>query len=186
MHCKPTRKLLLQSLEQPLDAETQRAVEVHVEECAACRQFVEAMHLWPTQAAGMQRIASAPDLTGMAERVLANVRPLPPPWVYRQQQQSKQMPHLVAFVVGVLGVVLTFLMLCLTFVVAIAGDARPDTGRQRQLLVPEVWGDVRNWMDSVPNDHAHAIVTLILACVFALLIVMWFRTLADHVGRDRQ
>jgi len=182
MRCKPTRKLLLQSLEQPLDAETQRSVAAHVEECAACRQFVEAMHLWPTQA-GMQRAANGPDLT---ERVLANVRPLPPPWVYRQQQQSKQMPHLVAFVVGVLGVVLTFLMLCLTLVVAVTGEARPDTGRQRQLLVPEVWSDVRNWVDSVPNDHAHALVTVILACAFALLIVMWFRTLADYVGRDRQ
>ncbi|MDQ6603718.1 MAG: zf-HC2 domain-containing protein [Chloroflexota bacterium] len=183
MHCKPTRKLLLQSLEQPLDAETRHAVQAHVEECAACRQFVEAMDMWPAHASGMQRIQSAPDLT---ERVLSHVRPLPPPWVYRQQQQSKQMPHVVAFAVGALGVVLTFLMLCLTFVVAIAGDTRPDVGRQRQLMVPEVWHDVRGWMDSVPNDHAHAIVTLIVACAFVVLVVTWFRTLADHVGRDRQ
>ncbi len=183
MHCKPTRKLLLQSLEHPLDAETERAVQAHVGECAACRQFVEAMQMWPTQASGRQRAQSAPDLT---ERVLANVRPLPPPWVYRQQQQSKQVPHLVAFVVGTLGVVLTFLMLCLTFVVAIAGETRPDSGRQRQLLVPEVWGDVQNWMNSVPNDHAHAIVTLIVAGAFLLLVVTWFRTLAVQVGRDRQ
>lgn len=180
MHCKHTRKLLLQSLEHPLDGETARLVQAHVAECAECRRFADAMHMWPAYAASQQRRRNAPDLT---ERVLAHVRPLPPPWVYRQEQQNKQVPQLIAFVVGALGVFLTFLMLCLTFIVAIAGDVRPGAGR---LLVPEVWRDVEAWMNSIPNDHAHALVTIIAACAFAALVLMWFRTLSAHVGRDRQ
>ena len=183
MHCKPTRKLLLQSLEYPLDAESEQAVRAHVAECAECRQFVDAMHMWPAHAATQQRRRNAPDLT---ERVLANVRPLPPPWVYQHEQQNKQVPHLVAFVVGALGVSLTFLMLCLTLVVAVAGDARPGVGGQRRLFVPEVWRDVQGWMNSIPNDHAHALVTIVVACAFTVLVLTWFRTLSAHVGRDRQ
>ena len=139
--------------------------------------------MWPTSAASQQRRRNAPDLT---ERVLAHVRPLPPPWVYRHEQQSKQVPHLVAFVVGALGVSLAFLMLCLTFVVAIAGDSRPQSGRQQQLMVPEVWHDVQVWMNSVPNDHAHTAVTVAVALLFTALIVAWFSTLSAQVGRDRQ
>lgn len=181
MHCKPTRKLLLASLEHPLATNTERAVQAHVAECAECRRFAEAMHMWPAHAATQQRRRGAPDLT---ERVLANVRPLPPPWVYRQEQQSKQVPQLVAFVVGALGVSLAFLMLCLTLVVTIAGNAQPGAGRQ--LMVPEVWHDVQVWMNGVPNDHAHAIVTVLAALVFITIAVAWFRTLSVHVGRDRQ
>ncbi|GEM_PF-7027625 len=183
MHCKHTRKLLLHAHDHLLDPESQRAVETHVAECTECRRFAEAMHAWPIHAAAQQRRRTAPDLT---ERVLANVRPLPPPWVYRHEQQSKQVPHLVAFVVGALGVSLAFLMLCLTFVVAIAGNSRPDSGRQRQLMVPEVWHDVQVWMNSIPYDHTHAGLTLVGALMFITLVVMWFRTLSVHVGRDRQ
>jgi hypothetical protein len=139
--------------------------------------------MWPAHAAAQQRRRNAPDLT---ERVLAHVRPLPPPWVYQHEQQNKQVPHLVAFVVGALGVSLTFLMLCLTLVVAVAGDARPGAGGQRRLFVPEVWGDVQGWMNSLPNDHAHALVTVVVACAFTALVATWFRTLSAHVGRDRQ
>ncbi|MCA1723054.1 MAG: zf-HC2 domain-containing protein [Thermomicrobia bacterium] len=182
MHCKPTRKLLFASLEHPLDTESERVVQAHIAECTECRRFAEAMHMWPAHAAAQQRRRGAPDLT---ERVLAHVRPLPPPWVYRQEQQSKQVPHLIAFVVGALGVSLTFLMLCLTFVVAVAGSWQPTPGRQR-LFVPEVWKDVQVWMNGVPNDHAHAIVTALAALVFITMVVAWFRTLSAHVGRDRQ
>lgn len=183
MHCKQTRSLLLQSLEHPLDAGIERAVQVHVAECTECRRFAEAMHMWPAHAAAQQRRRGAPDLT---ERVLANVRPLPPPWVYRHEQQQKQMPHLVAFVVGALGVSLAFLMLCLTLVVALTGQSQPASGRQRQLMVPEVWHDVQVWMNSVPTDHAHALVTVVVALAFMVLVVSWVRTLSMHVGRDRQ
>ena len=168
MHCKQTRSLLLQSLESPLDAASEQAVQAHVAECSECSRFAEAMHMWPLHAAGQQRRRNAPDLT---ERVLANVRPLPPPWVYRQEQQNKQVPQLVAFVVGALGVSLAFLMLCLTFVVAIAGDTRPESGRQRRLLVPEVWHDVQGWMNSIPNDHAHALVTVVATLAFTALVI---------------
>ncbi len=178
MHCKPTRSLLLQSLEYPLDDETQRRVTVHVTECTECRRFAEAMHMWPVHAAAQQRRRSASDLT---ERVLANVRPLPPPWVYRHEQQNKQMPQFIAFVVGALGVSLAFLM----FVVAIAGKPSSGSGQQQQLMVPEVWHDVTIWMNGVPNDHAHAVVTLVAALAFIALVVAWFRTLAAHVGRNR-
>jgi len=181
MRCKRIRRLLLQAHDQPLDAETQRAVEAHVAECAGCRRFADAMRMWPVHASHRRR--GTPDLT---ERVLANVRPLPPPWVYHHEQQSKQVPHLVAFVVGALGVSLAFLMLCLTFVVAIAGDPRPVSGHGRQLMVPEVWHDVQVWMNTVPGDRAHAFVAVAVACAFIALVVMWFRTLSMHVGRDRQ
>ncbi len=182
MHCKQARKLLLQSVDHPVAPGDLDRVHTHIAECAECRRFAEAMHVWPASGAG--RLGSAaPDLT---ERVLANVRPLPPPWVFRQERQKKQTPHLVAFAVGAIGVVLTFLMLCLTFVVAISGNTAPSTGRQRQLMVPEVWHDVRAWMNSIPNDGAHTAVTIALAVLFGVLVVSWFRTLALHVGHDRQ
>jgi hypothetical protein len=179
MHCKQARKLLIQSVDTAQPPGDRDAVHMHIAECAECRRFAEAMHLWPAPGAGRPGV-TGPDLT---ERVLANVRPLPPPWVYRQEQQSKQMPHLVAFAVGALGVVL---MLCLTFVVAVSGNTAPQSGRQRQLLVPEVWNDVRAWMNSIPGDAAHTVVTLVLAIVFGVLVVTWFRTFALRVGRDRQ
>ena len=182
MHCKLARKLLIQSIDQTITADDRDALHDHVGECAECRRFAEAMHVWPAPGVGRPGYA-APDLT---ERVLANVRPLPPPWVYRQEQQSKQIPHLVAFAVGALGVVLTFLMLCLTFVVAISGNTAPQSGRQRQLLVPEVWHDVETWMNSIPGDTAHTVVTLALVIAFGVLVISWFRTFALRVGRDRQ
>ena len=182
MHCKRARSLLLQSVDATIAADDLAAVRGHLDGCPGCRRFAEAMHVWPVHGAEKPG-ASAPDLT---ERVMANVRPLPPPWVYRQEQQSKQIPPLVAFAVGALGVVLTFLMLCLTFVVAVSGNTSPQSGRQRQLLVPEVWRDIRVWMSSIPGDRAHTVVTLALAVAFVVLVVSWFRTLALHVGRDRQ
>lgn len=182
MHCKQARKLLLHSVDHPMATDDRTTVHDHLSDCAECRRFAEAMHVWPVQGGEMTGAPSA-DLT---ERVLANVRPLPPPWVYRQEQQSKQMPHLVVFAVGALGVVLTFLMLCLTFVVAVSGNTAPQSGRQRQLLVPEVWNDVRIWMNSIPGDLAHTVVTFVFGVAFVLFVVSWFRTFALRVGRDRQ
>ncbi|MHB8644992.1 MAG: zf-HC2 domain-containing protein [Thermomicrobiales bacterium] len=182
MHCKQARSLLLRSVDHGVPADELHAVHHHIAECAECRRFAEGMHVWPSQPARSVG-AGAPDLT---ERVLANVRPLPPPWVYRQQQQSRQVPHLVAFVVGALGVSLAFLMLCLTFVVAVSGNTAPQSGRQQQLLVPEVWRDVRVWMNSIPGDTAHTVVTLALSMIFVVLAVSWVRTLAVRVGHDRQ
>jgi hypothetical protein len=182
MHCKQARNLLIRSMDHAIAPEDWDTVHAHIAECAECRRFAEAMHLWPTRP-GAKGSGPAPDLT---ERVLANVRPLPPPWVYRQEQQSKQVPHLVAFAVGALGVVLAFLMLCLTFIVAVSGNTSSQSGRQSQLLVPEVWHDVQVWLNSIPNDTAHTVVTAALAIVFTVLVVSWFRTLALRVGRDRQ
>jgi predicted anti-sigma-YlaC factor YlaD len=183
MHCKQARKLLIRSIDHWLPPEESEMVAAHVSECAECRRFVDAMHLWQPPSAVQERPRTMPDLT---ERVLANVRPLPPPWVFRQEHQSKQVPHLVAVAVGALGVSLGFLMLCLTLVVALAGDTRPATGHARQLLVPEVWHDLQSWMNSIPRDTAHTIVTLAASGIFLVLIVAWFRTLAVRVGRDRQ
>lgn len=182
MHCKQVRNLLIRSVDDTIAPADRDAVHAHLAECAECRRFAAAMHLWPAHHAAKGG-DPAPDLT---ERVLATVRPLPPPWVYRQEQQSKQVPHLVAFAVGALGVVLAFLMLSLTLIVTIAGNTSPQSGRQSQLLVPEVWHDVRVWMNSIPNDTAHTVVTAALAIVFTVLVVSWFRTLALRVGRDRQ
>ncbi len=181
MRCKQARKLFIESLDHPLGAEDQQIVHAHITECAECRRFAEAMHLWPAPSVGQARAQQSPDLT---ERVLANVRPLPPPWVYRQEQQRRHVPQLVAFTVGALGVTLTFLMLCLTLVVVASGQA-PDSGRKHSLLVPEVWGDVQSWMNTIPNDTAHTAVTLAAFALFVALVVAWFRTLAVRVGRDR-
>lgn len=182
MHCRQARSLLIRSVDDAIAPADRDALHAHLAECAECRRFMTAMHLWPAQPVTLGS-DPAPDLT---ERVLANVRPLPPPWVYRQEQQSKQIPHLVAFAVGALGVVLAFLMLSLTLIVTITGNTTPQSGRQAQLLVPEVWHDVRVWMLSIPNDAAHTVVTAALAVVFIVLVVSWFRTLALRVGRDRQ
>ena len=95
------------------------------------------------------------------------------------------MPHLIAFTVGALGVALAFLMLCLTLVVGLTGHAPTVTGRKHQLFVPEVWSDVQAWFNTLPNDFAHAAITLVLAGAFVFLVVAWFRTLAVRIGRDR-
>ncbi len=183
MHCKQARKLLIHTMDCALPADETEAVRSHLSECAECRRFAEAMHTWQANPATHHRGRSGPDLT---ERVLANVRPLPPPWVFRQEHQSKNVPQMVAFLVGALGVTLAFLMLCLTFIVAVVGDTRTDGGTQRQLLVPEVWHDVQVWMNSIPHDGAHTAVTFVLSIAFLVLTISWFRTLSARVGRDRQ
>lgn len=182
MHCKQARKLLLQSVDRPMAVDDRATVRHHLDDCPECRRFAGAMHVWPVRG-GEIPDAHSTDLT---ERVLANVRPLPPPWVYRQEQQSKQIPHLVAFAVGALGVVLTFLMLCLTFIVTLSGNTASQSGRQHQLLVPEVWADVQVWMNSIPGDMPHTVVTVVFGVAFIVFVVSWFRTLALRVGRDRQ
>src|SRR5690349_17322311 len=102
MHCKQARDLLVSSLDHTLPPGERDAVRAHLAECAACRRFAEAMRHW-SGPAHFARTQPAPDLT---ERVLAHVRPLPPPWVFKQARQHRQVPHLIAFTVGALGVAL--------------------------------------------------------------------------------
>lgn len=182
MHCKQARKLLIASLDRPQDAADQQAVHAHVHECQECQRFAEGMHVWPTSLDEHRRLQESPDLT---ERVLANVRPLPPPWVFREEQKSKHLPHYVAFLVGALGVALTFIMLCLTLVLAASGQTT-GAGQHGRLIVPEVWHDVQLWLNSIPQDHARTLVTFVATVAFVVLVVAWFRTLAPRVGRDRQ
>lgn len=179
MRCTQVRDLLVHANDAPLDAENETLLAAHLTSCPACQRVAAGMRGWQPQHA-------APETPDLTERVLATVRPLPPPWVYHEQQQSKQVPQFVAFIVGALGVTLAFLMLAFTLVATLTGRVSPQTGGGRALLVPEVWHDVRLWFDAVPNDPARAAVVFACAAVFVLIAGRWFHTLSMRVGRDRR
>src|SRR4051794_5844070 len=150
MRCTQARDLLVQAIDRPLPPDDHALLAAHLESCPECRRLAAGLRLGHAHQSAAFIAHNAPDLT---ERVLANVRPLPPPWVYEERQQSRQVPHFVAFAVGALGVVLAFLMLCLTLVIALAGNTGPSGGTRR-LFVPEAWHDVRVWFDTVPHNPA--------------------------------
>src|SRR5262249_16758231 len=156
---------LVQAIDRPLGPDDKERLTGHLETCAECRRFAAGLRVGHAQHTTSLIAQDAPDLT---ERVLANVRPLPPPCVYHHQQQGRQAPHFVVFAVGVLGVVLAFLMLCLTLIITLTGK-EPQTGSSRRLYVPEAWHDVRLWFDSVPHNPAHAAVTVACAALFIFL-----------------
>lgn len=182
MRCTQARELLVQAIDRPLTPDDHARLAAHLETCPECRRFAAGLRLGHAQHAASFLTHEAPDLT---ERVLANVRPLPPPWVYEERQQSRQVPHFVAFAVGAIGVMLAFLMLCLTLVVTLAGQGTPGRG-SRRLFVPEAWHDVRDWFDTLPHNPAHAAVTIACAALFLFLIFSWFRMLAGRIGQDRR
>jgi predicted anti-sigma-YlaC factor YlaD len=182
MRCPRARDLLVHAIDRPLAPEDHALLTAHLESCPECRRFAAGLRLGHAHHAVPFAAHDAPDLT---ERVLANVRPLPPPWVYEERQQSRQVPHFVAFAVGALGVVLAFLMLCLTLIVTLTGRDTPTRG-DRRLFVPEAWHDVRLWFDSVPHNPLHAAVTLVGAALFLFLAASWFRMLAGRVGQDHR
>jgi hypothetical protein len=181
MRCRQARELLVQAIDRPLAPDDNARLTAHLETCAECRRFAAGMRIGHAHQATAPTMDDAPDLT---ERVLANVRPLPPPWVY-QEQQGRQVPHFVVFAVGVLGVVLTFLMLCLTLIITLTGQGTQSSGNRR-LYVPEAWHDVRVWFDSLPHNPAHAAVTVACAALFIFLVIAWFRMLAVRIGQDRR
>ncbi len=182
MRCTQARELLVHAIDRPLMPEDHALLAAHLESCPECRRFAAGLRLGHAHHSASFIAQDAPDLT---ERVLANVRPLPPPWVYHERQQSRQVPHFVVFVVGVLGVLLAFLMLCLTLVVALTGQGAPARGTRR-LFVPEAWHDVRLWFDTLPHNPAHAAVTFACAALFVALLLSWFRMLAVRIGQDRR
>lgn len=176
MQCKAVRDALLHAHDQPPTDDERAAVSAHLATCVGCRRFAEAMHVWGTA----PRVAGvSPDLT---ERVLASVRPLPPPWVYHQARQEKQMPQLVAFTVGVLGVTMTFVALALALIVGVeSGGAVTDRHATMTAIVGIA---LHQWMDSLPDNTIHAAITVVGLGLFAALLIAWFRTLASHTGRD--
>ena len=182
MHCRQARNLLVHAIDRSLPVEDHAQLVSHMESCAECRRFAAGMRFGHANQASAFLSHNAPDLT---ERVLATVRPLPPPWVFEEQQQHHQVPHFVAFAVGALGVVLAFLMLCLTLVITLTGNTGPSRGTRR-LFVPEAWHDVRLWIDSMPHNPVHAAVTLACMALFVCLILTWFRMLAVRIGKDRR
>jgi hypothetical protein len=181
MRCTQARDLLVHAIDRPLSRDDQALVTEHLESCLECRRFAAGLRYGHAQQITSLIAHDAPDLT---ERVLANVRPLPPPWVYEERQQSRQVPHFVAFAVGAVGVVLALLMLGLTLVVTLVGNGTRTRG-SRHLFVPEAWHDVRVWFTSIPHDPARAAVTLACAALFIVLVLSWFRMLAGRIGQDR-
>lgn len=179
MHCKQARDLLIESMDHTPGADEVAALRAHVDECPECQRFADATRHWKSRSAG--RLQPTPDVT---ERVLATIRPLPPPWVYEHHRRTRYAPHLAAFVVGALGVGLTFLMICVALVVGLAGEYHPEAGQHR-LLIPEVWHDAASWMNTIPGDPAHTAVTVVGAIAFIALVSSWFRTLSVRVGRGR-
>lgn len=182
MRCTQARDLLVHANDAPLDGAEESLLAAHLESCPACQRIAAGTRGWQPHHAAHLTAHDAPDLT---ERVLATVRPLPPPWVYHEEQHNRQAPHLVAFVVGALGVTLAFLMLAFTLVVTLTGRVPPQAGGGRALLVPEVWHDVRDWFDAVPHDPARAAVAFACAALFVFVAGRWFRVLSIRVGRDR-
>jgi hypothetical protein len=182
MRCTQARDLLVHAVDRPLPPGDDALLATHLESCPECRRFAGGLRLGHAHHSVAFNAHNTPDLT---ERVLANVRPLPPPWVYEERQQSRQVPHFVAFAVGALGVVLAFLMLCLTLVVTLTDQGTPARGTRR-LFVPEAWHDVRVWFDTVPHNPAHAALTLACAALFIALALSWFRMLAGRIGQDHR
>ena len=107
MRCTQARDLLVHAIDRPLAPDDNAPLTAHLETCAECRRFAAGLRVGYAHHSTSLIAQDTPDLT---ERVLANVRPLPPPWVSEEQHQSRQVPHFVAFAVGVLGVVLAFLI----------------------------------------------------------------------------
>lgn len=177
MRCAQARELLVHANDVPLDAGEEPLLAAHLASCPACQRFAAGMRGWQPQHA-------APETPDLTERVLASVRPLPPPWVYHEQQRTPA-SQFVAFIVGALGVTLAFLMLAFTLVATLTGRIAPPPGSGRALLVPEVWHDVRVWFDTVPNDPARAAVVFVAVALFVVIAGRWFHALAMRVGRDR-
>src|SRR4051812_5551048 len=182
MHCRQARNLLVHAIDRPLPAEDHAQLASHMESCAECRRFAAGMRFGHANQASAFLSHNAPDLT---ERVLATVRPLPPPWVFEEQQQHHQVPHFVAFAVGALGVVLAFLMLCLTLVIALTGNTGPSRGTRR-LFVPEAWHDVRVWFDTVPHNPAPPAPPLACAALSTPLALWWSGMRGGRAGQARR
>ncbi len=192
MHCKQARDLLLLACEHELPEDDGMALTAHLDTCPECDRFAVAMRHWvgapghnPEHLGFMagsvvpQRGAT-PDLTA---RVLASVRPLPPPWAYHETQWEKRRPHVIGFAIGALAVTCAFVVVSLALIVAFASGN--VTGATSHAAVEAMVGDdVRQWFDTLPRDLKHAAITLGAFAVFASLVLRWFHALALRLGDD--
>lgn len=193
MHCTQARDLLLLACEREVSAKERATLTAHLAECPECRRFATAMRYWSGTTAGTSEASgliagsvrprgnASPDLT---ERVLASVRPLPPPWVYHETQREKRRPHLIGLMVGALAVALAFVAVSLALLVALAsGNA---SGNASHLATEAIVGeDVYHWVRSLPNDLTHTAITLGALAFFAALLLRWSHAVAMRVGHDR-
>lgn len=204
MDCKQARELLIAAAERdparrpPTQHETDN-LSAHLMGCAECRRFAAGARGWrggvrsgkdslgfaAGRASHAPADATPPDLT---ERVLASVRPLPPPWVYEQTQREKRTPHLVAIAVGAVGATLTFLMVSLALVVAVAGDgatlARGSGLASQAAMEMAVNAQVRGWFGSLATDTARLAVTVAMLALVLWLLLRWLRAFATRAGHD--
>jgi len=192
MHCRQARDLLLLACEHELPGEDRLALTTHLDACPECGRFAVAMRYWAAApghynpehfgfVAGnvVPQRGTTPDLT---ERVLASVRPLPPPWVYHETQWEKRRPHVIGFAIGALAVVCAFVAVSLVLIVAFASGV---TGATSHIAAEAMVGnDVHQWFDTLPRDMKHAAITLGALAVFAFLVLRWFHALALRLGDD--
>ncbi len=174
MSCKHIRSALLQMNERSLNATERAALDAHLATCPECQRFATAMQR------GTERIET-PDLT---ERVMASVRPLPPPWVFEQTHQDRHTPQLVAFAVGALGVAMAFVSVAIALVVGVASGGGQAVVDNHTVAAPLVGNALHEWANSIPSDRVHTFITLVGLMVFAGALISWFRTLALHTGHD--
>lgn len=190
MQCKEAREQLLLSWERDLTGDEYPDIHGHLDECAECRRFASAMRHWSGTSSGAATdglgiVATQPAMSSdLTERVLASVRPLPPPWVYHDGRRERRRVHLIGFIFGALAVTLTFIAVSLALVVVFAskgavGIASPST------MEAIVGDDVQRWFVSLPADPAHGAITVGALALFAVLLLRWSHALALRVGHDR-
>ena len=178
MDCRQARDALIAAAEWPLSAAEHDDMAAHLAGCAACRRFAAGAHGWRGAHRGTNTtgfvagrgvpVASTPDLT---ERVLASVRPLPPPWVYEQTRRRRKRSHLLGLVVAAVGATFAFVTVSVALVVALASDSPPSVSGAFPRLATEavVNANMRGWFTSLTTDAARFAVTL------ALLLLPGFR-----------
>lgn len=205
MDCRQARDALIAAADhEPAPAERD-ALASHLAGCAACRRFAAGARGWrathrggnstgfvattgqgvPWAGGQMPPPTASPDLT---EKVLASVRPLPPPWVYERARRERRVSHVVGFAVAAVGATLAFLTVSLALIVALANDAPapPTRGGAMPRLATEamVNASVRGWFDSLTTDAARLAVTLALLTLLAAALLRWLRAFAARVGHD--
>lgn len=194
MDCPQARDALIAAAERLLPPAERDAVAAHLHGCAACRRFAAGAHGWRGAGRGSGQTAgfvagrgvpsasAAPDLT---ERVLASVRPLPPPWVYEESRRRKR-AHVLGLVVAAVGATLAFVTVSVALLVALASDGpTPAPGAFPRLATEAVVNaNMRGWFNSLTTDATRFAVTLALLLLLASGLLRWLRAVAARVGHD--
>ncbi len=205
MDCRQARDALIAAAERPLSGPEHDDTAAHLAGCAACRRFAAGAHGWRgahglppyrggggnapgfVAGRGVPPAASPPDLT---ERVLASVRPLPPPWVYAETRRGRRRSHMLGLVAAAVGATLAFVTVSVALVVALASDGPTPVrgaitgGFPRLATEAVVSANVRGWFDSLATDAARLAVTVALLALLASGLLRWLRTVAARVGHD--